>query len=910
MHLKAPIAIYPYWPNMIHYILILLFAFSSFSVNPGTDKTDLFSKERKRVIRLAEEYKSLKPITVTAERSLRSAGGIHDFYSEGDYWWPDPKNPDGPYIQRDGLTNPDNFTAHREAMIRFSQISGALASAYLVTKQDDYVRALAPHLNAWFINEGTKMHPNLLYAQAIKGKVTGRGIGIIDTIQLMEVAKAIEAVQDSGIIPADEIQQMKDWFAAYLNWITTHPYGIDERDHGNNHSVCWAMQASVFAKLVGNQEVLDYCKEMYKTVLLPGQMAEDGSFPLELKRTKPYGYSLFTLDAMATLCQVYAGSAENLFTYQTPDGKSLAKGISFLYPHVAEKDTWPYQKDVMYWDNWPVRHSFLLFGGLAYDQKNYLALWNSLDPDFDTPEVIRNMPVRFPMLWLSDIAKIQVGQSVNPAITTKLLVAGEVLYSDFGAKGDGKTDDMEAIVAAHEFANEHRLPVKADKGATYYIGGKELTAVVQTDTDFRTASFLIDDREVLNHNAPVFLVSSNLAPYKLDGITSLKKNQKKIDIELQGSALITVTDSGTKRYIRFGPNQNSGTSQTDIFLVDKKGNIDKNAPIIWDFDQITDVTALPIDEKTLNITGGNFTTIANQEESKYNYYSRNISIQRSNVIVDGLEHRIKGEGEHGAPYNGFLNISNCTDVTVQNTLLTGHKTYQTIGSAGKPVSMGSYDIIVGRALNVSFINCSQTNDIDDSTYWGIMGSNFSKNLLFDRCTFSRFDAHMGVANATIRNSTLGHMGINAIGTGVFTVENSIIRGRSLINLRPDYGSTWQGKLIIRDCTFVPSGGRPTGVSLFSGSNSGQHDFGYTCYMPEQIIIENLRIDDSNHPENYPGPAIFGNFNSQLKDDFYREKFPYIITKEVRLKNVTTSSGKELRLSENEAMFKGVRVEMN
>ena len=399
---------------MPQYLLILIFTFSSFFLtkekipppalsHSAIKAEDVFAKERIRVIQLAAKYKDLKPITVTAESSARSVGGIHDFYSEGDYWWPDPANPDGPYIQRDGLTNPDNFIAHREAMIRLSQISGALASAYLVTKEENYVKVLVPHLKAWFIDEHTKMNPNLLYAQAIKGKVTGRGIGIIDTIQLMEVAKAIMAVQDSGVISASDIQLMKEWFMEYLTWITTHPYGIAERDHGNNHSVCWAMQAAVFAQLVGNQEVLDYCKEMYKNVLLPEQMGTDGSFPLELQRTKPYGYSLFTLDAMATLCQVYAAHGENLYDYHTSDGKSLELGIKFLYPYVADKNAWPYQKDVMYWEKWPVRHSFLLFGGLAYDQENYLMLWNTLDADFDTPEIIRNMPVRFPLLWVDGV---------------------------------------------------------------------------------------------------------------------------------------------------------------------------------------------------------------------------------------------------------------------------------------------------------------------------------------------------------------------------------------------------------------------------------------------------------------------------------------------------------------------------
>ncbi len=510
-----------------------------------------------------------------------------------------------------------------------------------------------------------------------------------------------------------------------------------------------------------------------------------------------------------------------------------------------------------------------------------------------------------PQLSTNENGELQL--NVPPKNVLKFQAKGVIRYSDFGAKGDGKTDDIDAIAATHAFANQHGLSVKADEGATYYIGGKNRTAVIHTNTDFGTAAFIIDDTNVQNRNANVFMVSSNLQAFKLEGVPSLKRNQEKIDVSLPGTCLISVTNSNVKRYIRFGANQNNGSSQTDIFIVDKGGNVDRNAPIVWDFDQITEITALPIDETTLSITGGRFTTIANNAESKYTYYSRGIAIRRSNVVVDGLEHRITDEGDHGAPYGGFINVGDCAYVTVRNTILTGHKTYQTIGAAGVQVSMGTYDISIGRALNVSFVNCSQTNDINDSKYWGIMGSNYCKNLVYDNCIFSRFDAHMGVANATIRNSTLGHQGINAIGSGTFTVENSTIRGRTLINLRSDYGSTWQGELVIRNCIFVPADGRTVSASLIGGSNSGQHDFGYTCYMPERITIETLRIDDANHPENYLGPAIFANFNSKMTDDSYVGKFPYIVTKEIILRNVTTASGKAVRLSDNLFMFRNVKM---
>jgi hypothetical protein len=505
----------------------------------------------------------------------------------------------------------------------------------------------------------------------------------------------------------------------------------------------------------------------------------------------------------------------------------------------------------------------------------------------------------------SEKGELQV--NVSPKDLHKFKNRGWVRYSDVGARGDGKTDDIDAIAAAHAVANQYGLSVKADEGASYYIGGKERTAIIRTNTDFGTAAFIIDDTKVQNRMASVFMISSRLQPLQLETISSLKRNQPKIDRSLPGPCLVTVTNAHVKRYIRFGLNQDNGSPQTDIFVADKNGNLDMNAPIVWDFDQVTEITALPIDEKTLTVTGGRFTTIVNNDESKYAYYDRNIAIRRSHVIVQGLEHRVMGEGDHGAPYYGFLNIGDCAYVTVKNTVLTGHKTFVTIGSAGKPVPMGSYDIFVNRALNISFVNCSQANDINDKTCWGIMGSNYCKNLLYDSCTLSRFDAHMGVANATIRNSTLGHMGINAIGSGMLIVENSTINGITLIMLRTDYGSSWQGEVFIRNCVFVPAGGNPISASLIYGANSGQHDFGYICYMPERITIENLRIDDSNHPEPYQGPVIFSDFNPEMKDSSYRETFPFVRTREVILRNVTTASGKKLRLSDNPFLFKDVKL---
>ena len=524
--------------------------------------------------------------------------------------------------------------------------------------------------------------------------------------------------------------------------------------------------------------------------------------------------------------------------------------------------------------------------------------------NFDKENSIKNINVKNEKICC-DVVNTSIHR-IFKNDTLKLKANGVVRYSDFGAKGDGKTDDMNAIVATHEFANKNGLKVKADDRATYYISGKHQTAIIQTDTDFGSASFIIDDTDVENRQANIFEVISKYPSYKINEIHSLKKNQKKINVSFLRKSIVTVTNSHKKQYIRFGLNQNNGQSQTDIFIVDKNGLIAKNTPILWDFDTITSVNVFPMDEKVLKITGGNFTTIANKEPSEYKYYQRNILIKRSNVVVDGLKHLIVGEENQGAPYGGFLFIKDCENVTVQNAILTAHKTYKTIGNAGKPVSMGSYDIQVNRALNVLFFNCTQTNDINDTNYWGIMASNYSKNLTYDSCILSRFDAHMGVYNPEIRNSTIGYAGINLIGFGTFILENSKVYSNRLINLRRDYGSTWQGNFRIRNTVFVPTLlNENLGYHLFIGFNNGQHDFGYTCYMPQKITIENLFIDDSKLSKEVNLHAIFDDFNPDF-DTQFKEKYPYIKTQKLILKNVTTASGNSIKMSKNPYMFQYVK----
>ncbi|HZQ90679.1 MAG TPA: alginate lyase family protein [Terriglobales bacterium] len=360
---------------------------------------DLRTIERKRVLEAARRYLAEQPITITAYRAARSAGGEHDYFSEGDYWWPDPKNPDGPYIQRDGESNPDNFNQHRHALIRLSLHVPALAAAWVLTRDARYSRHAAAHLRAWFITPATRMNPNLQYAQAIRGITTGRGIGIIDTLHLVEVARAASRLEKAPGLAPGERDAVKNWFAEYLNWMNSSKNGQEEREAKNNHGTCWTLQAAEFARFTGDSLITQQCRERMKNVILPNQIAADGSFPQELRRTKPYSYSLFNLDAMATACHVLSTPADSLWSFQTAGGRGIEGAMAFMFPYIRDKRSWPHKPDVQYWDQWPVRQPALLFAGVALGKPEYIALWRALNPDPAEEEAVRNYPIRQPLLW-------------------------------------------------------------------------------------------------------------------------------------------------------------------------------------------------------------------------------------------------------------------------------------------------------------------------------------------------------------------------------------------------------------------------------------------------------------------------------------------------------------------------------
>jgi beta-galactosidase len=362
---------------------------------------DVATIDRERILKAASAALTIEPLSVAKFRAKLSEGEPNDYYSNGDYWWPDLTKPDGlPYIQRDGESNPDNFSQHRLAMCDLRDAVAALAAAYKVSGDDRYVTKAVELLRVFFLDPQTRMNPHLKYAQAIPGKSPGRGIGIIDALHLIEVPVAIQAMQNSPAFPPEVLVGLKQWFGEMAEWMDASKNGQEEAAAKNNHAVAFYLQLAVYATFTGDEAKLAECRRQFKEVFIPNQMAGDGSFPAELKRTKPYGYSIFQLDNMATLCQVLSHDRDDLWTFELGDGRGIRRAMAYLYPFLADKSKWPLKPDVQAWAGWPSRQPSLLFAGLALGQQQYLDLWHNLPPDPTNAEVRRNIAITQPVLWI------------------------------------------------------------------------------------------------------------------------------------------------------------------------------------------------------------------------------------------------------------------------------------------------------------------------------------------------------------------------------------------------------------------------------------------------------------------------------------------------------------------------------
>lgn len=483
-----------------------------------------------------------------------------------------------------------------------------------------------------------------------------------------------------------------------------------------------------------------------------------------------------------------------------------------------------------------------------------------------------------------------------------------IYYSDFGAKGDGVTDDYLAIVAAHEAANAKGAKVFADEGATYYILPHKESAVINTDTDWTGAKFIIDDREINDPShfaryVSVFNVPATL-PRKDLTLGALKPTDTNIGVELGFDALVYIECDELKQYIRYGANANSGANQQEVILVKADGTIDPSTPVVWDYPKVTKAFAIPTGEEPLTIRGGEFKTLANEiNPDRYIHVNRNINITRSNVTARDIKHTVVQVKPYRAAYGGFFNTSFCHNVLIYNCEIFCHVSCYFDMPDGRKNLLGSYELLGDHCTEVKYEKVVQTNLFEeDGTLHnqGLMGTNFCKNMFFIDSTIARFDAHSGLYNLTVKGSTIQR--VNTIGTGTVIIEDTEVWGDYMMDLRSDYGGHFNGDVYIKNVKMMNPDKKDT-VYLASGSWVN-HNFGYKVVQPQHVYIDNLEVKNG---------GVFKLYTQGLDNrpdltadtvDGVENKNPITPTKEIKV--ISNPAGTVFKVNEGET-FKNTKV---
>ena len=351
----------------------------------------------------------------------------------------------------------------------------------------------------------------------------------------------------------------------------------------------------------------------------------------------------------------------------------------------------------------------------------------------------------------------------------------------------------------------------------------------------------------------------------LSKVGKIGRDTKKIDLGLGYAALIIPYNSFHKVYVRYGANANSGNDQQEIILIDKDGNIDESTPLLLDYEKVTRIDIIRCDLEPLTVENGEFLTRSSRVNVKRMqadgtvkksgaYFHRGIVVSRSNTTLKNVNHYIEGEitveeqaaGIDGPPYEGFFNPQKANNVTLLNCVMTARRYYVP----------GTYGFTAQHVNNIVLKGCKQSNfykadgktlsmEISPITgkleYWGIGGTSFCKNMIYEDCFISRYDAHRGLYNGRIKNCYVTM--VNLVGGGDMIIENTTFeqRDRTIINLREDYGSTWRGNILLKDCTVIPSDTERFSKDLYViGERWVNHDFGYPCFVPN-VTVDNIHI---------------------------------------------------------------------
>jgi len=320
------------------------------------------------------------PWTVTSDRPTSGNLDPHDYYSEGPYYWPNPDNPSGPYIRKDGQPNPARFSANRNALQSMSDAVLSLGTAAFLLGNPAYGQRAAGDIRAWFLNPKTRMNPSLEFAQAVPGLNNGQGAGVIDGRPFIRAIQGMEFLaQTSYWTTADQIGVRK-WFEEYLHWLTTSKNATDEKKSGNNHASWWTAQVAAVASFVGDAKTQQMAFVFYRDHIFPHQILSNGSAPREEVRPRSLALSEFNLEAFTLVCrmaQVHgAAGTSDLWNIRVRNGATLGTAIDYLSPYLVDPKKWSKDQPAEIQTD---STAFLAFAGMGLKKPEYLDLFRKLE---------------------------------------------------------------------------------------------------------------------------------------------------------------------------------------------------------------------------------------------------------------------------------------------------------------------------------------------------------------------------------------------------------------------------------------------------------------------------------------------------------------------------------------------------
>jgi hypothetical protein len=340
---------------------------------------DAAGKRASALGKLTDAALKAGPWSVTFKRpaGFKVEAGPNDYVSEGPYWWPDPKNPNGPYINRDGHWNPDRFTGNRFDLAEMCEAVLTLGmGAYLLRRADCAERANKV-LSVWFLDPKTRMNPNLEHGQMIRGVTTGRGTGIIDTVWLIRAAQGVALLEMAKGFDTSVATGLRQWYVDYLRWMTTSEKGIDSKTHTQNHSTWWTAQAAAYGAFLNDTATRSMAWDYYRDYLIPTQVEPDGSCPREERRTNSLNYSTMNLNGFSLICRMAQLDGVDLWRYRTGKGIGIEKSFHYLMPFVLHPETWRHEQISKYDPNGAL---FLGVAGLGLKSKELISAFHKLPP--------------------------------------------------------------------------------------------------------------------------------------------------------------------------------------------------------------------------------------------------------------------------------------------------------------------------------------------------------------------------------------------------------------------------------------------------------------------------------------------------------------------------------------------------